>query len=174
MGLMFCESPIIERWVVHRVARLMDRRLNDHRREEIETAYSYLESLRKDGLKLACTVSGAAHLITSLYKDSQGPPLTGETTGFLFRKSFAREAAQILQRDVKLLAPTLQHFKRAEELWYAYCEKGDKEAYAQFADYVDAAMVLDTDTISQAIVHHRHIPYILKKERSRRVVIHRI
>ena len=173
MRLMFCEWRVVERWVVHRVARLMDRRLNDHRQEEIETAYGYLDTLRNDGLKLACTVSGAASLITLLYKEKLGPPLTGETTGFPFRKSFARKAAQILQRDVELLAPTLQHFKRAEELWYAYCEKGEKAAYGQFADYVDAAMVLDTDTISHVIVHHRHIPYILKKAGSQ-VVTHYI
>lgn len=170
---MFCESPVIQRWVVYRVARLMKRRLNDHRREEIETAYSHLDTLRKDGLKLACTVNGAAHLITLLYKDQEGPPLTGETTGFHLRKSFARKAAQILHRDVELLAPTLQHFKRAEELWHAYCERGDTTAYAQFADYVDAAMVLDTDTISHVIVDHQHIPYILKKARSQ-VVVHHI
>ena len=63
--------------------------------------------------------------------------------------------------------------KHAEELWYAYCERGEKAAYAQFADYVDAAMMLDTDTISHVVVHHRHIPYILKKADSQ-VVIHNI
>ena len=151
----------------------MKRHLSDHRRKEIETVYSVLDALRNDGLKLACTVSGAASLITLLYKDTLGPPLTGETTGFPFRKSFARKAAQILHRDVELLAPTHLHFQRAEELWHAYCDRGEKVAYAQFADYVDAAMVMGTDTIVHAIVHHWHIPYILQKQRSR-VLIQRI
>ena len=168
---MFCEWPVLERWVVCRVALLVSRTLIDRRREEIESAHGYLESLRTDGLKLACTVSGAASLITLLYKS--GPPLSGETTGFPLRKSFAREASEILRRDVLLLAPTSRHFERAEELWYAYCVKGDQAAYAQFADYVDAAMVLDTDTISHAIVHHQHIPYILNKARSQ-VFIHHV
>lgn len=172
MRLMFCEWRVVERWGLARVARLMDRRLNDHRREEIERAHSHLETLQKDGLKMACTVSGAADLITSLYKDNQGPPLTGETKGFSLRKSFARRVAQILQGDVELLAPTLQHFRHAQELWYAYCERGDKAAYAQFADYVDAAMVLDTDTISHVVVHHQHIPYILNKARSKILIRH--
>lgn len=170
---MFCEWRVVERWVVHHVASRVNRKLNDRRRMEIESGHSYLESLRKDGFKLACTVSGAAHLITRLYKNELGSFLAGETTGFPFRKSFARKAAQILHHDVELLGHTPQHFKHAEELWYAHCERGDKEAYAQFADYVDAAMVLDTDTISHVVVHHRHIPYILKKADSQ-VVIHNI
>lgn len=169
---MFCEWPVIRPWVVYRVAGLMERRLNDDHREEIEKAYSRLDALRKDGLKLACTVSGAASLITLLYKDKLGLPLSGETKGFPLRKSFARKAAQILHRDVELLAPTLQHFKHAEELWYVHCAWGDKAAYAQFADYVDTAVVLDTDTISHAIVHHQHIPYILKKAGSQVIVHH--
>jgi len=173
MRLVFCEWPVIERWVVYCVAPLVKRKLSNRRREEIESAHSYLETLRKDGLMLACTVSGAAHLITLLYKNGLGPSLAGETTGFPFRKSFARKAVQILSSDVELLTPTLRHFKRAEELWHTYCERGDKAAYAQFADYIDAAMVLDTDAISHAIVHHQHIPYILKKARSP-VLIHYI
>jgi len=163
---MFCEWPVIERWVVHCVAPLVNRRLSNHRRDEIEAAYNRLDAIRKEGFKLACTVSGAAHLITLLYKDKLERSLIGETKGFPFRKSFAREALKTLHGDIQLLAPTPQHFKHAEELWYAYCERGEKAAYAQFADYVDAAMVLDNDAISDVIVHHQHIPYILNKARS--------
>lgn len=170
---MFCEWRVVERWVVHRVASVAKHKLNNHQREKVESAYGYLESLRKDGLKMACTVSSAAHLITRLYKNELGAYLDGEATGFPFRKSFAREAAQMLHHDVELLGHTAHHFKRAEELWYAYCERDEKAAYAQFADYVDAAMMLDTDTISHAIVDHPHVPYILNKAGSQ-VVIHYI
>lgn len=162
--LVFCEGPVLYSWVAENVARKVLRHIKADQQAGVERVSGVLNGLRSEGLNLATTVSAAANLVTNMYKGDA--PFSGDVGGFPLRKSFARETARILHRDVELLAPNGRHFKRAEELWYAFCQKGMKEAYAQFADYIDAALIMDPPgdvAIPQAILGHRHLWYILSK-----------
>lgn len=122
---------------------------------------------------MAGTISAASELVTRMYKGE--PPFTGETGGFPIRKSFARETARLLSRELQLLAPLEAHFRKAEQMWYALCQKGIREAYAQFGDYVDAALIMDPPpklAVSHVAVGHPHVSYILKKSGSRQTIHH--
>lgn len=174
--LLFCDALVLERWVAHRVAERANRQLRKDASLAIQQVSDRLESYRGDGLKLACTVNVAAHLVTSFYKAKEGElPFSGETRRFPIRKSFAREAAQLLRQSVELLAPSAEHFKHAEELWYVLCQKEIKVAYAGFSDYLDAALVMNPPegtVIPQVALGHHHVSYILKKSRSPQIVHH--
>ena len=120
--LVFCEGPVLYSWVAESVSRKVKRRIKADRRAGVDRVSGVLNVLRSEGLSLATTVTAAANLVTNMYKGD--PPFSGDVEGFPFRKSLARETARILHREVQLLAPTESHFNRAEELWYAFCEKG--------------------------------------------------
>jgi hypothetical protein len=146
------------------IAGRLGRSIRSDQQYRVESVSRYLEGLRGDGLKLATTVSGAAELVTQLYKGEL--PLSGTVDGFPVRKEWARETASYVYEHVELISPNAEHFRVALALWYTYCQRGIREAYAQFGDYVDSAMIQDPPeerVIQQIAVGHPHIPYILKK-----------
>jgi hypothetical protein len=173
--LVFCEGTILECWIIYRIAQKVERRILADRKDRIELVFNYLDELCAQGVRLSTTLGAASGLITQMYKGQ--PPLSGnDTADFRIRKSFAKEAVQLLSREVVLLAPTLDHFERAELLWYKLCEKGEKKKYAQFSDYVDAALVLnppEKKSVFQVVLDHDHIGYILSQVKSGKLV-HRI
>lgn len=134
MRLAFCELPILRSWTLSRVATKTGRRLASAERDAIEATVGRLAALQRQGLKLACMVQSAGVVITDFYKG--GLPLEGETHPFPIRKSFAREAATLLQQNVEFLPLDIDHFRRGQILWEAYCDHGMKNAYAQFMDYM--------------------------------------
>jgi len=149
------------------------RRIREDREVRIQGVCQTLNHLCGQGLQLATTVTAAAELVTMVYKTD--PPFSGETSGFPIRKSLAREMAHALCQEVALLAPSAEHFRRAVELWHAYCQKGIREAFAQFGDYIDAALAMDPPedrVVSHVAVGHPHIPYILKKSGARQTIHH--
>ena len=171
--LVFCQGSVAESWVLYKVAAKTRRRLRGDRCARIQQVFAILNQLCSEGLGLTCTVSAAAGVVTTLYKGDL--PLEGETGGFPIRKYLAREAAQTLRENFELLAPNASHFRTAEELWLAWCLKGIKAAYAQFADYIDVALVLnppEETTISHVFVDHPHIPYILGKSGAQQIIYH--
>jgi hypothetical protein len=156
------------------LARKTGRRVREDRATRVHEVAGIVNALRGEhGLRLAGTISAASELVTHMYKGE--PPLCGETEGFPIRKSFARETARLLSREIELLAPVEKHFQKAEQMWYALCQKGIQQAYAQFGDYVDAALIMDAPeklVVSHVAVGHPHVPYILKKSGSRQTIHH--
>jgi len=170
--LIFCDGPVLKRWVDYQVAQGVGRILAADLETDINRAFQVLESFRTKGLKIACTVATASHVVTTLYK--QPPPFSGDISGFPLKKSCARTALGVLRGSVELMAARPEHFKAAEELWFAYCVQGIKEAYAGFADYIDAALIRDESAmVSHVMVGHGHLKYILEKSRCR-VNVHRL
>lgn len=170
--LIFCDSHVLKRWVYYQVAQGVGRTLKSELKTDIENAFQVLENYRTEGLRIACTVAAASHIVTALYKHD--PPFSGKIDGFLVKKSYAREALGVLRGSVELLAARPDHFKAAEELWLAYCVQGVKAAYAGFADYIDAALIMDESAlVSHVMVGHAHLKYILEKSRCR-VNVHRL
>ncbi len=126
-----------------------------------------LGELQATGIKLACTVTAASHIVTKFYK--HGPPFTGDMKQFMLRKSLAREAATALRSSIVLLSPGASHFEMAELLWWELCDKEVKQSFAQFEDYVEAAMVLSPPApfaVTHVLVSHHHLAYLLTKKRS--------
>ncbi len=76
----------------------------------------------------------------------------------------------MLRERSVLLAPTIDHFVEAERLWFTWCDNQAKESYAQFSDYIDAALILNPPegkAVTDAMLGHEHVSYILRKKRSR-------
>lgn len=162
--LIFCDSSTLKDWVDYYVACKLQRVLAEKSKARIETTVQYVRHLQEKGMKISCTAVAACHAITELYKGD--PPFSGATEGFPLKKSFAREAADILRRSVHLLAPGLPHFELATQLWFAYCIKGVKEAWAGFGDYLDAALIIcpvEGTVVPHVVVAHVHLKYILEK-----------
>lgn len=135
---------------------------------EIERGFEVIDSLSRAGLRPACDVSTAAEVVTDFYKGGVAP--FGEVNGFPERKALARHVHAEIVRSVALLSPTAEHFRKAVELWYAYCNRDAKEAYAGFSDYVTAALVLQPpigQEIAGVLIHHPHLHFILRKSGSK-------
>lgn len=164
MNLVYCQSAVLEQWLGVWVARLADRTLVEDAAAKYEWTCEYLDDLRQEHERLACTVSCASHLVTRYYKHP--PPFRGDVNAFLVRKELARVAAGTLSRHVVLLSPRTSHFETAKNLFFAHCLKEVKEAFAGFEDYVEAALILDPPEeglIRNVVVCHAHLPYILRK-----------
>ena len=166
MKLAFLDCQVLFTWTLGQVSRRVKRGLSpafETRVRQVETALDLYH-----GLQPACSINDACGVVTQLYK-SGDLPLVGDITGFPVRKSLAREAAQCLRGRVHFLSPGLEHFVRAEQLWLKLCCRESEEGYAQFADYVDAALLLTPPsglTIPVALLGHAHVHYILRKERA--------
>jgi len=165
--LAFCDCSVMERWTVHMVAQKTKRRCLDNLSDTVSRDVQILRSLQAAGVKLTCTITAAAHIVTKFYKGR--PAFTGDVEGFPLRKSLARHAAGVLRSSVKLLSPVLSHFELAEGLWLELCDKQVRESYAQFEDYIEAALVLsppEGTVVTQVLVSHHHLRYLLNKKQS--------
>ena len=142
-------------------------RVVDLIQEDVERIGSLTDELQAEGLRLAATASDLSQVITRFYKHS--PPFVGDFSAFALRKSVAFEAAKIMTNDIQVLAPRDEHIKQAVELWYTFCDKDNKNAYAGFDDYLDAALILkpgDGHAVRQTLVNHQHLNFILSKLQS--------
>jgi hypothetical protein len=169
--LAFCDCSVMERWAVQQVASKTKR----HCRAELQKAVSrdvqILRDLQAEGIKLACTVTAAAHIVTKFYKGD--PPFTGETKAFNLRKAYAREAAASLLSSVTMISPVQQHFEQAELLWWELCDKEVRESFGQFEDYIEAAWILkppEKTIVQHVLVSHQHLKYLLNKKRASAVI----
>lgn len=175
MRLVFCEMLAIERWIAKLVATAATRTIRREREPEILRVYNAIEGLRKSSLRPACTVSAAAAVVTFFYKRENELPFDSAQNGFIERKAFARTAHGLLLANATLVSPSSDHFREAQSLWYTYCVKGVKEAYAGFDDYVNAAMILRPHVgqrFEQVVTSHSHLPYILRKVSSNATIHH--
>lgn len=164
--LAFCDSHVLRAWVEHSISLSTGRGLHPQKLFGTTPIVNALLDIQGEGVHLASTISAASLIITDLYKSAS--PFTGGTGGFLERKAFAREAATFIREQITLLSPASNHFFAAEELWLKLCQKTEKLAYAQFSDYVDAALIMESPKghrITHALCGHAHVKYILEKSR---------
>jgi len=130
--------------------------------ERMTRVLAVLQSAQHAGHRLGASVDSAAFVVTEFYKGAL--PFVGEAGGFEIRKQLARHAARLLIDHVALCAPSRHDFVHGEQLWFALCNRGDKQAYAQFSDYVEAAFILGKSShlvVRAVAVAHGHIPYVL-------------
>lgn len=173
MEVVFCDTSTLLPWVVHQITAASKRTLspsNDIR--SFDRTCRKIDDARDNRRGVCCTYAAAADMLTQLFK---GPNVfTGSKPSFITRKRDVEEAAKLISSSVILLGTTDDHFRRARELFLAYCVKEIKDAYAQFSDYLDSAIVLQPPqgiTISRVCVGHGHIPYILAKSDWRGLII---
>ena len=168
MRLLFLDREVLFAWGLHLVSEKTSRRLDAQAERNARATVEMVRAYADSGVKPACTVGSAADVVTHLYKNP-ALPFKGDCRGFQVRKSLAREAAKALRDKAILLTPTFDHFVEAERLWLAWCTDQAKESYAQFSDYIDSALILrppEDHVVSDALLGHEHISYILRKERA--------
>ncbi len=168
MNLAFLDHEVLFIWTVAEVAKCVGRHTTEAIQTRLESVRTMVAWCRDAGAVPAATIHAACNVVTEFYK-SRALPYKGEVAGFPVRKSLAREAASLLRSQVCLLSPTTKHFEHAERLWLRWCMREAKEGYAQFADYVDAALVLSPPAehaVPAVLVAHPHVHYILRKEKA--------
>ena len=61
----------------------------------------------------------------------------------------------------------------AELLWWELCDKEVKQSFAQFEDYVEAALILSPPeefAVTQVLVSHHHLEYLLHRKGSQALI----
>jgi hypothetical protein len=164
--LIYCDSEILKALAENYVAGKSNRKLVQDRGSRVRAVVRAVEGARREGSALAATLSSASVIITDFYKGR--PPFLGDVQGFPIRQALARHALSFLLGHITLVSPTVAHFAEAEKIWLTLCRPGDKSAYAQFSDYVDACYIMNPATHSQfthVFSGHLHLSYILRRSR---------
>jgi hypothetical protein len=165
MNLLFLDTSVARVLALQEVSQKSGRQLNDHWRGLAKDVSQAVAAYR---MRPACALGSAAEIITSLYKRTD-EYFAGRSFGFSERKALAREAGLLLADKIELVAHSADHFRLAQTLWFDPCRDEVKEAYAQFLDYLDAALIMKPPTghaISHTVLGHPHVKYILGKKRS--------
>lgn len=168
MRLLFLDSSTLLAWTIQALAGPLKRTIDEESEPSVQHVVSVVEACKQKGVKLGSTVSASCEVITQLYKKTVSP-FRGGTEGFPERKRIAAVAAAVLREDVEMLSPDTTHFTEAERLWFAWCSGDGRGSYAQFSDYLDAALILrppQTVEISHALLGHHHVDYVLRKQQS--------
>ncbi len=163
MNPLFLDTPVARACVLHWLSQKSRRQLRDKWNDRARNATQTVVAYR---LKPSCTVGTAAEIITQLYRQTDGY-FVGKSFGFSERKALGRDGGLLLADRVEFLAPSADHFRLAQTLWFDLCRDEVKEAYAQFLDYLDSAVIMKPPTghtISHAVLGHPHIKYILGKK----------
>ena len=176
--LAFCDGKLLYFWLIQRLAGSSGgrRRVRTEIGDATQPIVDAIEDLRRAGIKIATTLADAGDILTRLYKRES--PFVGDSSTFLVRKSLAYEVGRSLSDLVILLSPQDVHFQTAFALWYELCEKDNKDSFAGFSDYLDAALILspaEKDVVRHVLVDHKHLQFILNKRRTSAIVqIHRV
>jgi hypothetical protein len=163
MNLLFLDTPVafalLLDWVSRETGRQLHEKWRDVARGVSDAATAY-------PLRPLCTVPTAAEILTRVYKRA-ADWFRGRTLGFSERKALAREAGSLLADKLELVTHSTDHLELARVLWFDLCRDEVKESYAQFLDYLDAALIMMPPTrhaIPHAVLGHTHIKYILGKK----------